>query len=380
MKLLGFASLGRISGQLTALVIVSIVALHAIITASFLLNRPDRPELAMDRGPASLATAVRLLGATPVDERPRLLAAVTSAFPHLGIEQLAPGFTPTAGEAEGHRLRGLQHALGSPYRLFPLSGRDAAQRIGIVLPDGAVIAANAPPERRPPPFWGGPWMMTLLFAVISVTLLGVWAARVLTAPLSSFASAAETFSLNGAAAPLPERGPEEVRSVAKALNRMRERITGLMDDRTRMLAAISHDLRTPITRMRLRTEFIEDAAHRSRMLADLDQMRAMLEQVLSFLRDDRRLAPPTLTDIASTLQLVADQFADMAKRVAYTGPAHALAMVRPERFASRHHQSRGERRALRQRSDDPPRGGRTDHDRHRGRRPRYFRYQQDQRA
>ena len=174
MKLLGFASLGRISGQLTALVIVSIVALHAIITASFLLNRPDRPELAMDRGPASLATAVRLLGATPVDERPRLLAAVTSAFPHLGIEQLAPGFTPTTGEAEGHRMRGLQHALGSPYRLFPLSGRDAAQRIGIVLPDGAVIAANAPPERRPPPFWGGPWMMTLLFAVISVTLLGVW--------------------------------------------------------------------------------------------------------------------------------------------------------------------------------------------------------------
>src|SRR5207244_4895551 len=111
---------------------------------------------------------------------------------------------------------------------------------------------------------------------------------------------------------------------------VRDAITGLLDDRTRRLAAISHDLRTPITRMRLRTEFIEDAAHRSRMLADLDQMRAMLEQVLSFLRDDRRLAPPTLTDIASTLQLVADQFADMGKRVAYAGPAHALAMVRPD--------------------------------------------------
>src|SRR5207245_11485275 len=127
---------------------------------------------------------------------------------------------------------GLQHALGSPYRLFPLSGRDAAQRIGIVLPDGAVIAANAPPERRPPPFWGGPWMMTLLFAVISVTLLGVWAARVLTAPLSSFASAAETFSLNGAAAPLPERGPEEVRSVAKPPHRLRHGSTGLTAHRT----------------------------------------------------------------------------------------------------------------------------------------------------
>jgi signal transduction histidine kinase len=328
MKLLGFASLGRISGQIAALVIASIVALHAIVTASFLLNRPDQPQT--DRGPSPLATAVRLLGVAPADERSRLRADLTSAFPSLGIEELPRDFARAGGEGEGHHLRGLHHALGSSYRLFLLPDRDAARRIGIVLPDGAVIAVNAPAERRPPPFWGSPWMMTLLFAVISVTLLGVWAARALTAPLSSFASAAESFSLNSAATPLPERGPEEIRYLAKALNRMRERITGLIDDRTRMLAAISHDLRTPITRMRLRCEFMEDETQRSRMLADLDQMRTMLEQVLSFLRDDRRLTPPTLTDIASELQLIADQFADMGHNATYVGPAHALAMVRPD--------------------------------------------------
>jgi signal transduction histidine kinase len=173
-------------------------------------------------------------------------------------------------------------------------------------------------------------MMTLLFAIISVTLLGLWAARALTAPLSSFAKAAESFSLSGAAAPLPERGPEEIRSVAKAFNRMRERITALIDDRTKMLAAISHDLRTPITRMRLRSEFIEDDVHRSRMLHDLDQMRSMLESVLSFLRNDRKLESMTLVDIATTLQLVTDQFADMGHKVAYDGPEHAMATVRPD--------------------------------------------------
>src|SRR6202035_5781593 len=153
-------------------------------------------------------------------------------------------------------------------------GHDAdSRKVGIVLPDGTMISARLSDE-RPRPFWGGPWMATLLFGVICVSLLGLWAARALTAPLSSFARAAEDFSLNGAAAPLPERGPEEIRSVAKALNRMRERITTLIDDRTRMLAAISHDLRTPITRMRLRSEFIEDEVHRSRMLGDLDQMRS----------------------------------------------------------------------------------------------------------
>jgi len=173
-------------------------------------------------------------------------------------------------------------------------------------------------------------MMTLLFAVISVTLLGLWAARTLTAPLSSFARAAESFSLDGDATSLPERGPEEVRSLAKALNRMRERITDLIDDRTRMLAAISHDLRTPITRMRLRCEFIEDEIHRGRMLADLDQMRSMLESVLSFLRNSRKLEAMTLVDVASTLQLVADQFSDMGHKVTYAGPDHAMATARPD--------------------------------------------------
>ena len=118
--------------------------------------------------------------------------------------------------------------------------------------------------------------------------------------------------------------------MAKALNRMRERITTLIDDRTKMLAAISHDLRTPITRMRLRSEFIEDEVHRGRMMGDLDQMRSMLESVLSFLRNDRKLEAMTLTDIATTLQLVTDQFADMGHKVAYDGPEHAMAIVRPD--------------------------------------------------
>jgi signal transduction histidine kinase len=82
--------------------------------------------------------------------------------------------------------------------------------------------------------------------------------------------------------------------------------------------------------MRLRSEFIEDDVHRSRMLRDLDQMRSMLEQVLSFLRNDRKLEAMTLVDIASTLQLITDQFCDMGHKVAYDGPEHAMATVRPD--------------------------------------------------
>jgi signal transduction histidine kinase len=328
MKLLGFLNLKGISGQIAALVVVSIIAIHLILTATFLIYRPD--ESLTDRGHSQLAAVVQLLGAAPTAERPRLFADIARAFPHLDIASLPPGPAPAAEESAGFELRSLHRHLGSGYRIFSLPHAQYAHEVGIALPDGAMISAKLLADQRQRPFWIGPWMMTLLFAAISVTLLGLWTARALTAPLSSFARAAESFSLNGAAAPLPERGPEEIRSVAKALNRMRERISGLIDDRTRMLAAISHDLRTPITRMRLRSEFIEDDLHRSRMLGDLDQMRSMLESVLSFLRNDRKLESMTLVDIAITLQLVADQFADMDHKVAYDGPVHAMATVRPD--------------------------------------------------
>ena len=329
MRWLGFLNLRRISGQIAALVVASIIAIHLILTVTFLVHRPDQIDPSIDRGHSQLAASVQLLGATPAAGRPPLFADIARAFPQLGIESLPPG-TAAAKDAAGLDLRGLHRRLGRGYRVFALAQQPDSHKVGIVLPDGAMISANLLQDRRQRPLWAGPWIVTLLFGVSCVTVLGLWAARALAAPLSSFARAAESFSVNGAAAPLPERGPEEIRSLAKALNRMRERITALIDDRTRMLAAISHDLRTPITRMRLRSEFIEDDVHRGRMLRDLDQMRSMLELVLSFLRNDRKLEAMTLVDVASTLQLITDQFADMGHKVTYDGPEHAMATVRPD--------------------------------------------------
>jgi len=140
----------------------------------------------------------------------------------------------------------------------------------------------------------------------SVTLLGVWAAMALTAPLVVLCEGRPmSFSLNGAAAALAaRRGPEEIRSVAKAfINRMRER-HHRPDTTTaqKCCAAISHEpAGLPITRMRLRSEFIEDDLHRSSMLGDLEQMRSMLESVLSFLRNDGKAESMTLVDISAAL-------------------------------------------------------------------------------
>ena len=193
MKFFGFLNLRGISGQIAALVVASVVTLHLIITASFLIHRPDQPDPSFDRGHSQLAASAHLLGAAPAPDRPRLIGDIARAFPLLGIASLRAG-RRAAAEPDGVNLHGLHRRLGSGYRIFALPPDGETRRIGIALPDGAMISANIMPDQRPrPPFLGRPWMMTLLFAVISVTLLGLWAARALTAPLSSFAKAAERF-------------------------------------------------------------------------------------------------------------------------------------------------------------------------------------------
>ncbi|GGI19157.1 ATP-binding protein [Bradyrhizobium guangdongense] len=328
MRSFGFFHLKGIGGQIAALVLASTVALHLVVTTAFLMSRPDRVDAPPDGG-HQLADAALLLGSARPDDRPRLLADLARAFPKLDIAISAPGTAAMVEVSDSQHLRGIRRHLGRGYKVVQLASEGDSHRLGVELPDGTVIAGHV--ENGPHPwFWGAPWLITLMTAFICITVLGLWAARALAAPLSSFAKAAENFSLDGEAEPLPERGPEEIRSVARALNRMHERIARLMSDRTKMLAAISHDLRTPITRLRLRAEFIEDEGNRKRMLIDLDQMRSMLESVLSLLRNDRKIEAVTLVDIASTLQLIADQFGDMGHVVHYDGPLSATAAARPD--------------------------------------------------
>lgn len=330
---IAFLNLKRISGQITALVLASIVALHLIVTSVFLLHQPDpqsRHQNPFLHNHDLAGVAVHLLGAATQAERANLIAVFSRSDPQLEIRELPREAVPSLKGAGQGDLRGLPPWFLDDPRVFAIDRDGGDPRIGVALPDGTAVSIRLKSDDHHPPFWAGPWMMTLFLAAISVVLLSLWAARALTTPLSSFADAAENFSLNRTLNSLPERGPEEVRRAARALNRMHERITGLIDDRTKMLAAISHDLRTPITRMRLRSEFIDDEAQRDRMWADLDQMRSMLDSVLSFLRNDRKLEVLTLVDIATVLQLIADQFADMGHRVTYVGPEHAMAMARPD--------------------------------------------------
>lgn len=313
-------SLRRISGQIAALILVSLVLIHALIAGYFLVNAPDL--LASEPLP-QFQLCVQVLTRAPRSERDAVLHHLDMAFPNLQLrlrnQEDAGGSSPSAitlPTALDGRLELIRGASGTPdHARFHLS-------------DGAVLEANVGSPKLPA-FLGGLWASTLLFLIVSITLLGLWAGRALSLPLSAFARAAESFSLNQSPASIPEAGPEEIKAAARALNRMRERIGMLMNDRTRMLAAISHDLRTPITRLRLRSEYIDDETQREQSLRDLDQMQSMLESVLSFLRGGNAVAS-TLVDVAVLLQMISDEYSDCGHAVTYQGPARATLTVRPD--------------------------------------------------
>ena len=121
-----------------------------------------------------------------------------------------------------------------------------------------------------------------------------------------------------------EEGPQEVRELTRALNRMQVRIYTMIAARAQVLAAISHDLRTIITRMRLRAEFIDDEILRTKMLQDVELMDSMLYKNLQHLRQARKTPEQSLIDLDSVLQTVSDQFVDLGHDVTYRGGAHQM--------------------------------------------------------
>jgi signal transduction histidine kinase len=164
---------------------------------------------------------------------------------------------------------------------------------------------------------------TLVAAIITfiVLFLSIYAVRWVTAPLSSIASAARSFGrTSGESGMLHEGGPREIARVAEALNDMRRRIRVLVDDRTRMLAAISHDLRTPLARLQLRAERLPDTSGKDGMLHDIAIVNDMLGETLAYLRESGSSEPIYRVDLPSLLQTICAEFIDVGHSVSYEGP------------------------------------------------------------
>ncbi|WP_370675369.1 ATP-binding protein [Pleomorphomonas sp. PLEO] len=317
-----------VAGQVIVLLVLSIAAMHGVLTAYFFLSNP-RSTFAASPGEITgeIGAAAHMLAAATPAERPRLLELLKETLP-----SITACAAPVPENADEIRFGPLASRLGNAAtarKVFdgrPAPGDEFIGPLFLMLADGACYQLDLSDGEAPRFF--GPGTIVLGFLLVTTVVLVSWSMVLIIKPLRRFEVAVERLRDMRSEVSVPEIGPRELRSAISAFNRMRARIGKLMAEKTAMLAAVSHDLRTPITRLRLRAEFIEDETIREPMLADLDHMAALAQVALVHLSGTDSTEPFDQTDLPSLLQTIADQFADLGYTVSYEGPNRLAARVR----------------------------------------------------
>ena len=198
----------------------------------------------------------------------------------------------------------------------------------VTLPDGDRVAFRTFSPRGTPPF---PrhfiFELGLLTVMLGIVLYAM--TRTITRPLGDLAKAADAVGRGKTIEPLQERGARELKRATRAFNAMQERLNRYLDSRTRVLAAMSHDLRTPITRLRLRVESIEDEALRTRCVEDLDEMTRMVRGALSIFRGLNDEEPTVPVDVSALLQELQRRYGEVNANVAIEGQAASAIPGKP---------------------------------------------------
>jgi signal transduction histidine kinase len=278
----------------------------------------DRAPTAEDAAAASSTHAVMfsaVLRAALGDERP-VRVTITG--------------TPPAWEP-GPAIAGGPFPMGGPMgaggmRRFPPAGVSVLTQIRLQDGTWATFDTQVTQESV-----GLPWRLlgTLLILLGAVLILSYVAVRWVTRPLHVLAEAADELGRDINRPPLKEDGPVEVHRAAHAFNTMQARLIGVIEERTRLLTAMSHDLKTPITRMRLRAELLEDDSLRDKFELDLGEMEAMVTETLLFMRGLSGREPKQPIDVVGLLESIQGDNETMGRIVTIDGQASQPVMGNP---------------------------------------------------
>ena len=312
------------------------------------IHSGGNPQLDLEL-PGRIAALLDVLDATPDDERPAVVAAAQRLQIHLALINMPILNLNGLSDPNADMLRARIEAVLRVPR--PLIVVDRMQRIGRRSNDGPLVEKGVLIEAAlqndqwllvssdldPLPlidplaarFWRISFATSLILAILLGITLSVLAARRLTRPLAELAGAVEQIGGSGDAPPMPTTGPREVKLIIGAFNRMQERLRRFNDDRTQMIAAMSHDLRTPLTRLRLRAELVEDQEQQQKMLGEIDMMNGMITSVLSFARDDTKHEPRSLVDLSALVDGICQDAADAGEPVSFFGPRGITLSCRP---------------------------------------------------
>lgn len=330
-KWLGFRKLlpKTLWGQLVSLLLLALIVSQAISLALFIDIRQDDVELSEDKIIAQISKVINGIDKQENGGRPNreyLASASNAELTFRGGPSPIRGKDDRPEYSKYFSDKLLEKLSDKPLDIKMVSEdrRDADQLKNNDLPKNIKISVQIVPEfwlnvdRREVAAsleWVMPLLATMAMMIIFIILIVSWMVRRLTKPLMALTDAAQDLGRGIEVSEIPETGSVDIQRVIRSFNQMNKKITRFVSDRTQMLAAISHDLRTPITSLRLRAEYIEDKKLQDKMIPIIEEMREMTESALQFSKDSSAFEKTNNVDITSLLETLTADYLDMGKEI-----------------------------------------------------------------
>ncbi|WP_339499738.1 HAMP domain-containing sensor histidine kinase [Pseudomonas canadensis] len=318
-----------LASQLSLIFLISLLCAHGLSFSAQFYERYISARTAMlGNLENDVSTSVAILDRLPVNERaswlPRLDRQNYRYLLNAGVtgEPMSSDDVPMAATS-------IADALGEHYALTfrDIPGMQKHFQAHLTLADGSPITIDVRPAAMPVAYW----LPVVLVLQLALLLGCTWiAVRLAIRPLTRLARAVETLDPNAHPTPLDEKGPTEVAHAAAAFNEMQKRIAEYLKERMQILAAISHDLQTPITRMKLRAELMEDCAERDKLWSDLGEMEHLVREGVAYARSVHGATETShRINLDAFLDSLVFDYQDMHKQVSLTGKSAVVFDTRP---------------------------------------------------
>jgi signal transduction histidine kinase len=334
-----------LGGQLVAVTVAAVLVSNIAVAVWFEATRERLTESAINERLVDRAVSIAtLLSAIPAKSRDQAAAALSSGPWRFHLRHGKPHAAPMDPDeaqlaarahamlpAKDHKEPVIVSIRDPKGRALP-QGRLRRRRLGALVDMTLPVVRGTQVEmtfmRTPPPFLPGQLLIAALVAVVIGAAAAAYISRRVARPLSQLAASASEAARGGAAARVPEEGPDDVRRAASAFNAMTDQVTRTLERQRQLLSAVGHDLRTPITAMRISAEFIEDEELRQRLQKNLEELQELTEAVLTAARgagwENKRKI-----DLAALIESLCSDLEEMDKPVTWESHAAAPFLGRP---------------------------------------------------
>lgn len=318
-----------LGSRLFVILLAGLIVAHAMSFGVLFYERyMSAREVMLGTLETDVATSLAILDRLPAAERPQWLPLVNRGNYQYVLGPGLPGVPALTQRSRDIAAR-ITEASGGRFKVRVESIPNEGKRLQahLTLSDGSPLTIDVHPRMTPV----AQWLPYVLVAQLLLLILCCWyAVRQSIRPLVALADAADALDPNAKGPPLAETGPTEVAHAATAFNAMRNRIARFVEERVQILAAISHDLQTPITRMKLRAEMAEDSVEKRKLVSDLAEIERLVQEGLAYARTTQGDSEkPSRVDIGSFVESLAYDYQDTGKDVTIFANASGAVITRP---------------------------------------------------